>query len=353
MKHTELISNKLTTLEISKLINFNLYGSELYLTIKNKLKDDILKSRPISEDPHEVISKMLKEMNMENDLKNYLYEYYKSRIKENSPVMWADYKFKDINEIDFLPPFYKSPYFESLDCIIQAKNIWNDFLKQRCKILQKNLKKPAVKNKIEIIDILSEEKEEEKKESDELSNVRTIIYDHATFLNAILKIRSTNFASNPALSWSCIKVNIQTKTLEELQRKYSELSISLRQIGIDNDKAFYDERSIIGERLLAKNIIPSLQQFSKRGIPHHLRCQIYKKILCGDITEKVSIIKEYLWFDKLQDHLSKWDLMLDEVIKCDLAEFCNDDKYFIFQDLLTSIITSFFRDSWIAENLAV
>ena len=62
--------------------------------------------------------------------------------------------------------------------------------------------------------------------------------------------------------------------------------MNLRQIGVDEERSFVDERIIIGERLLQKDYQPFLVQYAKRGVPPTLRCRVYKKILYSDVTQK-------------------------------------------------------------------
>ncbi len=72
-------------------------------------------------------------------------------------------------------------------------------------------------------------------------------------MDAILKINTINFAGNLLLSWGQIKLQLQTRSLDELRKKYNEMNVTLRQIGVDEEKSFVDERILIGERLLAKD----------------------------------------------------------------------------------------------------
>jgi hypothetical protein len=76
------------------------------------------------------------------------------------------------------------------------------------------------------------------------------IYDWKMFYDQILKINSINYAGNSVLSWGQIKLQIQTRSLEELRHKFTELNVQLRQIGMDEEKSFVDERILMGERLL-------------------------------------------------------------------------------------------------------
>ena len=69
-------------------------------------------------------------------------------------------------------------------------------------------------------------------------------------LDQITKISNGNYAGDPALLWGKIKLQLQTRSLGELRKKFHELNVTLKQIGLDDEKSFVDERIVIGERLL-------------------------------------------------------------------------------------------------------
>jgi len=100
----------------------------------------------------------------------------------------------------------------------------------------------------------------------------------------ICKLNNDNYSGNQSLLWGKVKLQLYTRNIEELRRKFNELNVTLRQIGVDEEKNFIDERILIGERLLQKDYQPFLVQFAKRGIPPTQRCRIYKKILYSEIT---------------------------------------------------------------------
>jgi hypothetical protein len=54
--------------------------------------------------------------------------------------------------------------------------------------------------------------------------------------------------------------------------------------------------------------------------------------------------KEIDYYAQLTESLNKWELALDDLLQADIIEFCNDDKYFIFQDIIEQTILPFFRD---------
>lgn len=154
-----------------------------------------------------------------------------------------------------------------------------------------------------------------------------------------MKTCSVNYAGNHELGWGTIKLNLATKSLEDLRKKFIELNVIMRQIGADDEKSFIDERILMGERLLTKDYQPYLVQFAKRGVPASLRCRVYKKILYADITQK-----QMDYFNSLSEFNSGWELAIDDLILSDITETSNDDKYFIFQDMLEACVMLFFRD---------
>jgi len=76
------------------------------------------------------------------------------------------------------------------------------------------------------------------------------IYDSSMIYDTMIKMNNPNYAGNQSLIWGKIKLQLQTKSLEELRRKFHELNVTLRQIGVDDEKSFVDERILIGDRLL-------------------------------------------------------------------------------------------------------
>jgi len=165
------------------------------------------------------------------------------------------------------------------------------------------------------------------------------LYDWKTFYEQVLKTCSSNYAGNHNLNWGVIKMNLQTRSLENLRKKFVELNVTMRQVGVDEEKQFVDERILMGERLLNKDYQPFLVQYAKRGVPSALRARVYKKILYADITQK-----EMDYFSSLSEYNAGWELVLDDLILSDIIEICNDDKYFIFQDIMESCVMLFFRD---------
>jgi hypothetical protein len=73
-----------------------------------------------------------------------------------------------------------------------------------------------------------------------------------------VKTSSVNYAGNKDLNWGVINLNFSTRRLDELRKKYIELNVTMRQVGVDDEKNFIDERITMGERLLTKDYQPYL-----------------------------------------------------------------------------------------------
>ena len=71
---------------------------------------------------------------------------------------------------------------------------------------------------------------------------------------------------------------------------------------------------------------------------------MYKKILYSDITQK-----EIDHYASLNDQYQKWEAAIDDIIFSDVLIMCNDDKYFIFQDMIENCVMLFFRDRQVLD----
>ena len=140
------------------------------------------------------------------------------------------------------------------------------------------------------------------------------IYDHLSLYDQLTKITNSNSSQNKEAQWGQIKLNLNIPSIDDLRKKFSELNVTLRQVGSDEDRGFIEERTLIGERLLVKNYQPYLVQYAKRGVPTSIRCKVYKRILYADVGQRESD-----HFDTLLDSVHNWEMALDDMIKADIT----------------------------------
>ena len=157
---TPYTANKMTLQEKSKIIFEEIYGSELYWNLRCKVKDELLKNKAMQSvgtgAMNDMITKMVRETNLEPELKNKVYEIYESLLKEETAFTWASYKLKDCQNLNaVLPAFYtqqQRSQKETLESIVQAKSLWDEYLKQRVENLQKTLERPMIRRRAEPVE---------------------------------------------------------------------------------------------------------------------------------------------------------------------------------------------------------
>jgi len=66
---------------------------------------------------------------------------------------------------------------------------------------------------------------------------------------------------------------------------------------------------------------------------------MYKKILYAEVTQK-----EVDYFGQSYELAARWETAIDDLVMSDIFEICNDDKYFIFQEMLEQCVMFFYRD---------
>jgi hypothetical protein len=281
---------------------------------------------------------------MDTKVKNKVQEIMDKHQYFRDTITIAQNKFKDCVDTSFLPAFYTQKDFEPLESVANTKRIWNEQIKYKANVISRTVRKPFIAAKKKGTKEGGEIPPFDLKEIDDASNL--FVYDHNSLFETVLKVNSINYAGVMNLTWGSVKLQLQTMSVKEMRRKFNDLNVTLRQVGVDDEKSFIDERILVGERLLAKDFQPFLIQYARRGVPPTLRCKVYKKIFNIELSQRDS---EY--FESLNEHFRKWDLAIDDPCNFDLIGVVNDDKYFIFEDSIQQITNIFFRDTWVNDNM--
>lgn len=359
----------LSSQEKGELIFKEIKNSYVFWSIKKAIKDEIIKQKAAkAHDVAEMIPRLLRDLSLETKIKNKVHEILDKNGYFRDTFQMTATKFKNCRNMSQLPQFFFDRDYEPLENVATARRQWDEILKGKLMSAVRSSRKPYMRPKRQI---KVEKKKEEPAETAERSDddassgsgtdtrdvsftqptVTTAmrapqflpgqeyIYESSALLEQLGKISNGNYAGDPALLWGEIKLQLQTRSLPELRRKFHELNVTLKQIGIDEEKSFVDERIVIGERLLAKDYQPFLVQYAKRGIPPTLRCRVYKKILYADVSHK-----EVDYLSSLSEQFKHWESAIDDIVQHEILQQCNDDKYFIFQDMMEACLHLFFRD---------
>jgi hypothetical protein len=237
--------------ELSTLIYDQIKDSYAFWKIKKAVKDELVKNNDSPE--------------LRNKIKNKVQEVLDKNGYFRDNITLAKNKFINCVDTSFLPAFYKDKDFEPLESVANTKRIWNEQIKYKVNVVSRTVRKPFIATKkkpnkdgidVPIFD---------RKEIDDPTLL--IIYDEQALFETILKIKSVNFAGVLNLSF----IQLQTMSIEDMRKRFSDLNVTMRQIGVDDEKSFVDERIAIGEKLLAKDYRPFLIQYAKKGVPPTLR----------------------------------------------------------------------------------
>jgi hypothetical protein len=220
-----------------------------------------------------MIPRLLKDLNLETKIKNKVHEILDKNgyFKDTSQITAT--KFKNCKNMSKLPEYFFDQDHEPLENIAQVRRQWSETLKGKLLSAVRSSRKPWMRPKKQKKEVKKEEPSETHSHDDDGSSgsggdIKEIsaapsqatapkptmnsesIYDAGMIYDVITKMTNPNFAGNPALQWGKIKLNLQTRNLEDLRRKFHELNVTLRQMGVDEEKSFVDERILIGERLI-------------------------------------------------------------------------------------------------------
>jgi hypothetical protein len=264
--------------ERSTLIFDQIKDTYTFWKIKKAIKDELIKKRDVNEDLSSLIPKIMTTLNLDTKIKSKVQEIMDKQGYFRDNITIAQNKFKDCLDTSFLPAFYKEKEFEPLESVANTRRIWNEQIKYKVNIISRTARKAGISPEDKPI----------------------TIYDYQALYETVLKVNSINYAGVLNLSWGSVKLQLQTLSVEDMRKKFHDLNVTLRQIGVDDEKSFIDERILIGERLLAKDYQPFLTQYARRGVPPTLRCRVYKKIFNIMMTPR-----DYEYFEALGENFKK------------------------------------------------
>ena len=202
-----------------------------------------------------MIPRLLRELSLETKIKNKVHEILDKNGYFRDTFQMTATKFKNCRNMSQLPEFFFDQDHEPLENVAVARRQWNELLKS--KLLSAVRRKPYMRPKKQIK--VEKKKQEEPTESHDRSDddassgsgtdmkdisfsqstsVATAqrpnyltnehIWESSILLDQITKISNGNYAGDPALLWGKIKLQLQTRSLEELRKKFHELNVTLK-----------------------------------------------------------------------------------------------------------------------------
>eukprot|EP01063_Lacrimia_lanifica_P001943 TRINITY_DN11004_c0_g1_i1.p1 TRINITY_DN11004_c0_g1~~TRINITY_DN11004_c0_g1_i1.p1 ORF type:complete len:568 (+),score=238.93 TRINITY_DN11004_c0_g1_i1:163-1866(+) len=161
-------------------------------------------------------------------------------------------------------------------------------------------------------------------------------------------LKNHTSAATRITGWGMIGLEPNSPTLDELCRTYSEFEPHHRHFGVDDTRdRFVEDRTRQLNAVLKRGSIQELRGFMKCGVPMAMRRTVWKTLLnpfaASDHTTKD---KREAYLHLLQHDVLKVELLVDDVIRMDLRECSNDDKYFVFDDTLEKVLLPLVHDAY-------
>ncbi|XP_050527254.1 TBC1 domain family member 19 isoform X2 [Daktulosphaira vitifoliae] len=175
------------------------------------------------------------------------------------------------------------------------------------------------------------------------------VYAPKDFLEVLFSLHNPNYRMfSEEMNWDFTYIPLKVKTLNELRYHYRDIAAADLLLGLTALTAVSSgpilqgeqDRIKLGENVLINGYAPVCQEFLKLGAPRSLRGQLWAQILGSNAK---SSKQQYL---ELKERVINYDMLIDKLITKDVQlTACNDDQYFVFEDVLYQVMLCFTRDT--------
>ncbi|KAM8882450.1 TBC1 domain family member 19 [Synchiropus picturatus] len=181
------------------------------------------------------------------------------------------------------------------------------------------------------------------------------VYAPKDFLEVLVTLRNPNHESNEDVNarshWGLIQVPLSVRDLPQLRAAYSELSLTIGQVGIDDNAQihpdlFESEFVQVGKKVVMEQDSAAAQQYSRRGCPTGLRADLWALTL-----NSINQSQDLMHYEQLKAGVIQHSLLVDNLFYKDVKlTASNDDYYFVFEDFLYQVLLCFSRDTAVLEH---
>ncbi|XP_022169785.1 TBC1 domain family member 19 [Myzus persicae] len=241
---------------------------------------------------------------------------------------------------------------ESLDYLRKAQITWE-------RRIQKSLESMCEEIGINLSCLRSSaDRDEMLQKWNELSTYNTSlerlrpVYAPKDFLEVLFSLHNPNYRMiSDDMIWDFTYLPLKVKTLPELRHHYRVLATADLLLGLTCCQCLTTlssgstsqgelERIDLGEKVLQHQHAPVCQEFLKLGAPRCLRGRLWAQILGSSAKTSEQ------HYSELKQRVLHYDMLIDKLITKDVQlTACNDDQYFVFEDVLHQIMLCFTRDT--------
>ncbi|KAG5187988.1 hypothetical protein JKP88DRAFT_347942 [Tribonema minus] len=218
------------------------------------------------------------------------------------------------------------------------------------------------------------------------------LFDSMDLLDAVAAVRTPNRSaflrgadsgggggsggSGAADAWGgLVALSLRTPRAAELRARFVELAPAHRQSCLDDDdcgggslgggsgsgggggdaQRFGDERRAAGEAALAGGLLRDVRRFARRGVPPALRPGLWRLMLGlpAAAADQAAAAAEAEHLEQLLEEVRRVELVTDGLYELDVLHIGDDDKYFVFEEVLRDVVMAFTRDATVPARAAV
>lgn len=160
------------------------------------------------------------------------------------------------------------------------------------------------------------------------------LFDSEDLLETGLSIINSN-SSEAMLDMypGLVRLHLRVLSLQEMIRKYSDLSITHTQVGVDDiTNASYSKflamRHELGESIISNSDMMQARKYLRRGVPPSLRGEMWR--LAFGLSSKPLLFEDQT-FSQLRAECDRLDLLTDELLLHDAESVADDPRFFVFE----------------------
>lgn len=315
--------------------------------IKKNLRNAILATSVKNKDIKKVAIETFKSTDLEIHVKNALYKEFMNlklnNIHNSSHLLLRNSElFKE----------YSSYFKEPVDFIEEVRAKWSVRLNQAINRMSTHLSIP-----------LSKQRSVQEQEaflsqwgtlsliSDDAMKTFQPLFTAKDIFGILINMRNPNLTEKADVElqrWKMLPLNLSVKSLHDLRLQYEQLDpklVQLDSVAHSNELA-EDEILLQTNKVLKKGLYAAARFLCRYGCPTGNRFELWRMALCIDFGGG----KHMLHFEKLKCLVVKYRFLFDLILLQDLKHtVANDDKYFVFEDLIYQVLFTFLRDSSVLE----
>eukprot|EP01059_Diplonema_ambulator_P002537 TRINITY_DN12161_c0_g1_i1.p1 TRINITY_DN12161_c0_g1~~TRINITY_DN12161_c0_g1_i1.p1 ORF type:complete len:540 (+),score=219.12 TRINITY_DN12161_c0_g1_i1:51-1670(+) len=312
--------------------------------IKREVKDEIIKNKYTTNSLGANLPKLMEEMGCTVKLMNCINGIQEACKGKEVPA----------NVTPKLPVLD-----EALDSVREGKRKWRQKILEQLRRVSVELDMPYARLRTQRSEMarhtregmLDEKDKEDTDNNSKLYKQRGGVFCSTTLLQHIIEIHPMNHKSGVThiIGWGMIPLEVETPTPDELIGLFPELRLTIRQCGVDEGlKERFTEHKIKQFQSLLKNSpLSELRQTAKNGVPVSMRKTVWVQLLSPLVmNEQATKDKKDAYYQSLQQDVIKVELLLDDIVKWDIRECANDDKYFVFDEMMERVLLPLLRDPY-------